>query len=96
LGQALPFLRDLAESRGAAKSIYDIIEKKSEISIENVKDKIVINDLKGKISFKNICFSYPQRNEIKILDDLCLELPVNKTIALCGSSGICLIYNYFD
>ncbi len=102
IGQGLPFLRDLAEARGAAKTIFQIIQKKSTINILDVNDKKILSDFKGNISFQDVEFSYPQRSEIKILNKLNLEIPANKTIALCGGSGcgksttIQLLQRFYD
>lgn len=87
LGQGMPFLRDLAESRGAAKTIFEIIDKKSEIDIKDKAERITLEKLKGEIVFENVDFSYPQRANLQILNKLSLKMPANKTIALCGSSG---------
>lgn len=87
LGQAMPYLKDLAEARGAAKSIFSIIEKKSEINTLEKKDKKVVEKFVGDIKLENVFFNYPQRQEAKILTGLSLNIPSGKTIALCGSSG---------
>ena len=34
-----------------------------DIKKENPKDAIVLNDVKGKITFKNFSFSYPNSNK---------------------------------
>jgi ABC-type multidrug transport system fused ATPase/permease subunit len=87
LGQAMPYLKDLAEARGAAKSIFSIIEKKSEINTLEKKDKKVVDKFVGEIKLENVFFNYPQRPDAKILTGLSLNIPSGKTIALCGSSG---------
>ena len=86
LGQALPFLKDLAEAKGVASKIFEIIETPSSIDIYKTSEK-KIADLKGEIEFNDIHFSYPQRKEAKILKGLNLKIPAGKTVAFCGSSG---------
>lgn len=44
-----------------------------------------LNNIKGTIEFKKVCFSYP--DEDNILKDFNLELEPNKKIAIVGSSG---------
>lgn len=39
IGQGLPFLKDLAEARGAAKTIYEIIKRKSSIDVFDKSEK---------------------------------------------------------
>ncbi len=84
LGQAIPYLKDLAEAKGAAKKIYSILETKSEIDIMNSGNK-KLSQLKGDIVFKDVQFSYPVRMEAKILKGLHLHIPAGKTVALVGS-----------
>jgi len=86
LGQALPFLKDLAEAKGVASKIFEIIETQSTIDIYKTSEKKIEN-LKGQIEFNDVHFSYPQRKEAKILKDLNLTIPAGKTVAFCGSSG---------
>ena len=85
LGTAFPFLRDVAESKGVAKKIFSIIDKKSEIDVfdENNGGKILEN-LEGSIEFDNVFFNYPSRPEANILKGLNLNIPAGKTVALVG------------
>lgn len=41
----------------------------------------------GHIAFKKIEFSYPSRNQVKIFDDLELDITPGQTLAVVGSSG---------
>nr|UOU03321.1 ATP-binding cassette subfamily B1-like 1 [Brachionus rubens] len=86
IGQALPYLKELAESKGAAKKIFEILETKSKIDIYESTGK-KLDQIKGEIQFKNVHFSYPTRPEAKILKGLDLKIPAGKTVALVGSSG---------
>ena len=85
LGQALPFLKELAEARGAAKKIYDIIDTKSKIDVFDNKGGKTLSEIKGSVVFENVFFSYPQRAEATILKGLNLNIPAGKTVALVGS-----------
>jgi len=46
---------------------------------------IILKDLKGNISFKNVSFSYEEGNEV--IKDISFEAPSGSVIALVGSSG---------
>eukprot|EP00457_Paulinella_chromatophora_P003290 gb/GEZN01003297.1/.p1 GENE.gb/GEZN01003297.1/~~gb/GEZN01003297.1/.p1 ORF type:complete len:697 (+),score=84.49 gb/GEZN01003297.1/:123-2093(+) len=46
-----------------------------------------IEDVKGKIEFRSVQFSYPARPEQTIFNDLNLVLPAGKTVAVVGESG---------
>ena len=39
------------------------------------------------ITFSNISFRYPARENITVLNQLCLDIPAGKTTALVGPSG---------
>lgn len=41
----------------------------------------------GQISFKNINFSYPSRDNVNVLQDLNLEISPGRTVAVVGPSG---------
>ncbi|NWR63647.1 MDR1 protein, partial [Bucorvus abyssinicus] len=86
LGQAAPNLESMANARGAAYEVYQIINKKRLIdssSQESYKpDKLI-----GEIEFRNVHFSYPSRPDVEILKGLNLKVQTGKTIALVGASG---------
>ncbi|KAG2676653.1 hypothetical protein I3760_12G063700 [Carya illinoinensis] len=43
--------------------------------------------LEGHIQFKNVSFSYPSRQDVVIFNNLCLDIPPGKVLALVGGSG---------
>lgn len=77
----------MAEARGSARAIFDIIDRKSEIDVYDKAGKIRPKEMLGEITFEDVHFAYPQRLEAKILRGLYLRIPAGKTVALCGSSG---------
>ena len=54
----------------------EIVEMKNALELKNVK---------GKIDFENVSFSYDNRN--KVLDDVSLSIYAGKTVAIVGPSG---------
>ncbi|XP_015709329.1 ATP-binding cassette sub-family B member 5 isoform X3 [Coturnix japonica] len=86
LGQAAPNLESVANARGAAYEVYQIINKKRLIDSSS-KEGYKPEKLKGEIEFRNIHFSYPSRPDITILKGLNLKVQTGKTIALVGASG---------
>ncbi|KAM4702863.1 ATP-dependent translocase ABCB1-like [Rhinophrynus dorsalis] len=101
LGQAAPNIESIANARGAAYEVYNIINKKRPIDSSSTEghkpDRLI-----GNIEFKNIHFSYPSRPDIPILKGLSLKVEAGKTIALVGSSGcgksttIQLLQRFYD
>ena len=88
----------------AFKSIYKILNTPSEINAFEYAnlDKIKVNNLKGKIEFKNVTFSYPTKPNQKILRNISFVIPSTKWVALVGNSEsgkttiIQLINRFYD
>ncbi|OPJ59348.1 ABC transporter ATP-binding protein [Clostridium oryzae] len=53
--------------------------------IEDSKDAVAIKNVRGNISLKNVSFSYNE--EHNVLDNINIDIPAGKTIALVGPSG---------
>ncbi|NWW55276.1 MDR1 protein, partial [Pedionomus torquatus] len=96
LGQAAPNLESLANARGAAYEVYQIINKAINIFKTSFQKRLIDSSSKegykpdnlvGEIEFRNIHFSYPSRPDVKILKGLNLKVQTGKTIALVGASG---------
>jgi ATP-binding cassette subfamily B (MDR/TAP) protein 1 len=60
LGMSTPNFKAISEGKIAGKMAYDIIERKSAIPIDDPNGK-KLDDLKGRIEFKNVSFTYPTR-----------------------------------
>lgn len=84
LGQAIPYLKDLAEAKGAAQRVFELLKTKSNIDVFSSSGKR-LSSLTGHVQFENVFFSYPQRPEVSILKGLSLNIPGGKTVALVGS-----------
>ena len=56
------------------------------VKIKSLKNYIP-KEIKGKINFKNVTFSYPLRPESNILNNLTFNIESGKTLAICGFSG---------
>jgi ABC-type multidrug transport system fused ATPase/permease subunit len=74
----------IQKAAGATENLVEILNEKTERSVALGKDK---PELSGQISFKNVRFSYPQRNDIEVLKGISFEILPNQTLALVGSSG---------
>ena len=65
---------------------YDIIEREPQIPLDGVQS-IKINNLKGKIEFKGVSFTYPTRPGQIVLDNFSAVFEEGKTTAIVGASG---------
>lgn len=73
-------------SRGKAslKRITAYLDQEEEI--KNPKDAIILENVKGKITFKNFSFAYPNSNK-ESLNNINLEIKAGETIGVVGKIG---------
>lgn len=69
---------------GSTEHLMDIINESSEKEIFSGKE---MHQLSGKVEFKNVGFSYPQRKDIEVLRGIDFIVSPGQTVALVGSSG---------
>jgi ABC-type multidrug transport system fused ATPase/permease subunit len=88
MGASIGSLPDLyasiQKSIGATENLMNVINTPGEQQVLNGSLKPVLD---GTISFQNVHFSYPQRNDIEVLKGVSFDAHANETIALVGSSG---------
>ncbi len=83
---------------GATENLMKIIEQENEQEIQKGELKPTIT---GHVSFKQVSFSYPQRKDLPVLNNISFDVAQNETIALVGSSGAgkstiaSLLLNYY-
>lgn len=68
IGMATANIKAVAEGKVAGKMAYEIIDRAPKVKIDDASYKPV-GDLRGKIEFRNVTFTYPSRPEQKILDN---------------------------
>lgn len=76
----------IASAIGATERILEILDTPSEISLSD--SNIDYQRFEGNIAFDHISFSYPSRPDVKVLNDISLEIGKGKSIALVGASGV--------
>ncbi|KAM3306809.1 ABC transporter B family member 9 [Capsicum chacoense] len=92
---------DLSKSKGAAASIFEILERKPKIDSSS-SEGITLDVIEGNIELQHISFRYSTRPDMQIFRDLSLSIPAGKTVALVGESGsgkstvISLIERFYD
>lgn len=101
LGQASSCLEAFAAGRGAATIIFETIDREPEIDCFS-EAGYKLDKVKGDLEFHNVTFHYPSRPEVKILDQLSLQVKSGETTAFVGPSGagksttVQLIQRFYD
>ncbi|XP_067931736.1 ATP-dependent translocase ABCB1-like [Watersipora subatra] len=101
LGNAAPLLDSFSNARAAAGVLYETIDAEVEID-SNSDEGLKPESLEGNIEFRDIHFSYPSRQDVKILNGLNLSVTKGQTVALVGESGcgksttVQLLQRYYD
>ncbi|KAF9606676.1 hypothetical protein IFM89_027720 [Coptis chinensis] len=78
---------DLAKGGDAIRSIFAILDRKSEIETDNEEGINADNKIKGLVALKNVFFSYPARPDQMIFKGLNLRMKAGEKLALVGQSG---------
>ncbi|XP_059633646.1 putative multidrug resistance protein [Cornus florida] len=93
---------DLAKGSDAIRSVFTILDRKSEIEPEDPEGINIRKSIRGHIELKNVVFSYPSRPDQMIIHGLSLRIEAGKTVALVGQSGsgkstiVGLIERFYD
>ncbi|KAE9552641.1 hypothetical protein FO519_004154 [Halicephalobus sp. NKZ332] len=82
-GMAVSQFPALIKAKVSARQIFDIIDTKPKLQKTG---GLVPKATEGKVEFKNICFSYPSRPTIKILENISFEVKSGQNVALVGHS----------
>jgi len=104
LGQAQQYVGDYSKAKIAIDSVFSILDAPSTINPldEENKKKKDASQIKGKIEFRNVCFHYPTRPELKVLKNISFIIQPGQNIAFTGFSGsgkstiIQLIERFYD
>lgn len=86
IGNAAPHLGSIFGAKGAAAEVFETIDNVPEIDGTSDKGEVPVS-LDGDIDFVGVEFSYPTREEVKVLKNFNLNIGRGQTVALVGSSG---------
>ncbi len=71
---------------GATERVFELLDETPE-KISTHSNSITISKIQGNVSFQNVQFSYPSRQEIQVLKDVSFTANYGQKIAIVGPSG---------
>ena len=93
--------REVRQSLVDMEELYKLKQEKSLITdVENAPELECKG--RGKISFQNVSFAYPDEKRRQVFEDLTFQVPAGSTMAIVGPSGcgkssvLRLLFRYFD
>jgi ATP-binding cassette subfamily B protein len=75
----------LSAANASAQRIYEVLD--SEPKVKDKTNPISISDIKGKVTFENVCFSYGENCGEPVLSKINFEAKPGETIAILGATG---------
>ncbi|KAD3066976.1 hypothetical protein R6Q59_018866 [Mikania micrantha] len=95
--------KDISRGSDAVSSVFAILDRKTEIDPDGSRGEGSINrNIRGRVEFKNVFFSYPSRPDHVVFKGLNLKIRQGSSVALVGPSGsgkstvIGLIERFYD
>lgn len=101
VAETLALTPDIVKGSQALGSVFTILHRKPKIQL-NEPTSTVVNEIKGEVELKNVCFRYPVRSDVTILEDFNLRVSSGESMAVVGPSGsgkstlISLIMRFYD
>lgn len=84
IGSIPDLYASLQKAIGATEHLMELINESTEKDIYLGKNQ---PEIKGKVSFKNVNFHYPERADVEVLKGMSFEVDSGGKIALVGASG---------
>lgn len=81
---------------------FHTLDRHTEIEPDEPKQSPSHDTIEGVIEFSNVCFSYPSREDMTILDNFNLRIEAGSKVALVGPSGagkssvLALLLRFYD
>ncbi|KAJ6993333.1 ABC transporter B family member 1 [Populus alba x Populus x berolinensis] len=100
--ETLTLAPDFIKGGRAMRSVFDLLDRKTEIEPDDPDATPVPDRLRGEVELKHVDFSYPTRPDIPVFRDLNLRARAGKILALVGPSGcgkssvIALIQRFYE
>ena len=92
---------NLQKAIGATEALMDIFDEGKE-DLQAKEDRVSLPNFKGEFELKSLSFSYPNRPDTKVLNNLSFEVKAGEQIAVVGPSGagkstlVSMILNFYQ
>lgn len=99
LSAAVP---DIIGGLHACQELYETIDREPKIRKPDRGREPMEMKIRGDITLRNICFSYPTRPDVQVLNRISIDMIAGQTVALVGPSGcgkstiIALLERFYD
>ncbi len=80
------FYPEIIGAIGATERVREILNTKGEVDL-NKKPHLTAMDIQGNVTFEDVHFRYPTRQDLPVLKGINLEIKSGQKIALVGPSG---------
>lgn len=101
ISQSSALAPDSVKAHAGAASVFALLDEASSIDSLD-KSGLILENVKGEIIFHQVGFRYPNRPDVQIFEQLCLEIHAGKMVAIVGESGsgkstiISLLQRFYD
>ena len=84
LGSLGSLWADFMRAGGAAERVFELLDREPEIATSG---GLVLERISGRVTFRDVSFSYPSRPDVSALDNVSFSLEPGEVVALVGPSG---------
>ena len=81
--QTASIMNVLQSTVASAERVFELLDEEEEIP--DVRNPVVLENIKGRIAFNNVCFSYEPN--VPLIQDMNLEVQPGQTAAIVGPTG---------
>lgn len=77
---------EIAQAAGASERLAELLEMEPSVKSKD-KAKVLKKPVRGEIEFKDVMFSYPERPDELVLNDVSFKIKAGERVAIVGPSG---------
>ncbi|HWZ14535.1 MAG TPA: ABC transporter transmembrane domain-containing protein [Mucilaginibacter sp.] len=78
---------NMQKAVGASERVLEILDEEGEDVSIRESDNIIKQKISGHLSFSNVVFAYPSRQELTVLNEISFDAAAGQKVAIVGPSG---------